>query len=84
MSTYTATEGPTNVSSIKTTGVYQGINTSNVLLSAFYKKQLSKRFNVNAEFIYGATDIFKNTVNIKNIEKPLGLRLSIQYTLFDK
>ncbi len=84
VSTYTATEGPTNVSSIKTTGVYQGINTSNVLLSAFYKKQLSKRFNVNAEFIYGATDIFKNTVNIKNIEKPLGLRLSIQYTLFDK
>lgn len=84
VSTTVLTDGPSTTSVVKTTGVYQGTNTSNILLSVFYKKQLAKRFNVNAEFIYGATDIFKNTGNIKNIEKPMGLRLSLQYTLFDK
>lgn len=67
-----------------TKGVYQGTNQFNYMLSAFYKFQLSRRVALNAEYTYGLTDLFKNTGNINTAEKPQGLRLSINYTLFEK
>jgi len=42
------------------------------------------RLYLNTELIYGVTDIFKNTKTNTNKEQPMGLRLSLQYTLFDK
>ena len=73
------------VSASKSTnmGVYQGINTTNVMLSAFYKTQLGKRLYANGEIMYGVSDIFKN-LNTVNKERVLGIRLSLQYTLFNK
>jgi hypothetical protein len=65
-------------------GIYNGSNQLNVMFSAFYKLQLCKRMGVNAEFVYGMNDLFKNTANIKTSEKPIGFRLSIQYTLFER
>ena len=69
----------------QTKGIYkESTNQYNYLLSAFYKLQLSKRVALNAEYIISLTDIFKNTTTIKQNEKPQGLRLSINYTLFEK
>ena len=47
--------------------------------------KINKRFSLNGEVMYGLTDIFlnKNALN-KNTESPLGLRISVKYTLFDK
>jgi hypothetical protein len=72
--------GPTQ----KNTGVYQGTRMNNMMLSVHYLTHLTKRFGLNAEFNYGLTDIFKNMGEIQNTERPMGFRLSIQYTLFDK
>jgi hypothetical protein len=66
------------------TGVYKGTNTRNMLLNAFYTTQLTNRIGVNVEFVYGISDIFDNTNTINNTENSVGLRLSLQYTLFNK
>jgi hypothetical protein len=73
------------VDSKKTTraGVYKGINTTNILLSAFYKTQVAKRFYLNGEVIYGISDIFENLEQTTR-EQAIGFRLSLHYTLFDK
>ncbi len=67
-----------------TKGIYKQTNMTNIMLSANYKTQLTNRIGFNLEFNYGLTDIFKNTDNIKTAEKPMGVRLSLTYTLFDK
>jgi hypothetical protein len=68
-----------------TKGIYkQSTNPYSYMVSAFYKLQLSKRVALNAEYILSLTDIFKNTTTIKQSEKPQGLRLSMNYTLFEK
>lgn len=65
-------------------GIYKGTKRTNLMLTAQYKTQLSQRFGLNLEFNYGLTDIFDNTGNIKNSEKPMGVRVGLIYTLFDK
>lgn len=70
--------------SMRNTCIYEGTRLTNLMLSAHYKAKLTKRMNVNAELNYGLTDIFENKGSITNKETPLGLRLSLQYTLFDK
>lgn len=68
----------------KSTGIYEGVRLNNVLLSVFYKTKLSKRMFLNTELFYGVRDIFKNTNSNVYNQKPLGIRLGIQYTLFEK
>jgi len=65
-------------------GVYKGTSMVNVLLTAHYKTQFCKRLGLNLEFTYGLTDIFENTEAVKTSEKPIGVRLGLSYTLFDK
>lgn len=68
----------------RNTGIYEGTRLTNLMLSAHYNAKLNKRINLNAELNYGLTDIFENKGSINNKETPLGFRLSLQYTLFDK
>jgi len=68
----------------KSSGIYEGVRLNNVLISAFYKAQLSKRLFLNTEVLYGVRDIFKNTSSNNYSQKPLGLRVGLQYTLFEK
>lgn len=68
----------------KSSGIYEGVRLNNVLVSAFYKTKLNKRLFLNTEFIYGLRDIFKNSNSNNYDQKPLGLRLGVQYTLFEK
>jgi hypothetical protein len=67
-----------------TSGIYEGVRLNNVLVSVFYKTKLSKRANLNAEFLYGVRDIFKNTNSNNYTQKPIGVRLGLQFTLFEK
>ncbi len=73
-----------NESKVKTSGIYEGVRLNNILVSAFYKVKINKRMFVNAEAVYGLRDIFKNTNTNNYIQKPLGFRLGLQYTLFEK
>ncbi len=65
-------------------GVYKGISSTNLMFSMHYTAKLAKRVGVNVEFNYGLTDIFENKGTTNTLEKPMGLKLSLQYTLFDK
>lgn len=78
------TENPFVGAPVTTKGIYENTRTGNMMLSAHYKVQICQRVGVNAEFIYGMTDIFNNVGNVRTMEKPMGFRLSLQYTLFDK
>lgn len=68
----------------KTSGIYEGVRLNNILVSAFYKAKLNKRVFLNAEVLYGVRDIFKNTSSNNYSQKPVGLRVGLQYTLFEK
>lgn len=65
-------------------GIYEGTKRTNIMLSAHYKTKVSQRISLNLELNYGLTDIFKNMGDIKNMETPVGIRLGLGYTLFDK
>lgn len=69
---------------VKNSGIYQNANSMNVMFGLAYKVDVMPRLSLNTEFVYGISDIFKNTRTIKNNEQTVGLRLSLQYTLFDK
>jgi len=86
METYTEKDKvKSNVVETKQKGYYEGVNNVNILLSAFYNHRLSRRISVNGEVIYGLSDTYKNSVSNSNAkQKNIGVRLSLQYTLFDK
>jgi len=65
-------------------GIYKGTRMTNLMLSAHYKTQIGNRIGLNLEFNYGLTDLFNNTDLVKTEEKPMGARVSLTYTLFDK
>ncbi len=82
---YRLTDGiKSNEMESKSSGIYEGVRLNNILVSAFYKAKLNKRVFLNAEVLYGVRDIFKNTSSNNYAQKPLGLRLGLQYTLFEK
>ena len=69
---------------IHNTGYYEGTNLLNVMLTAGYSRAVTRRLKVNGEFMYGISDVYKNTSNNLATEKNMGVRLGLQYTLFDK
>jgi hypothetical protein len=83
--TYRLTDNiKSNEMTSNSSGIYEGVRLNNVLVSAFYKAQLNKRLFLNTEVMYGVRDIFKNTSSNNYSQKPIGLRLGLQYTLFEK
>lgn len=82
---YRLTDGiKSNEITSNTSGIYEGVRLNNILVSAFYRAKLNKRTYLNAEALYGVRDVFKNTTSNDYSQKPLGFRLGIQYTLFEK
>lgn len=69
---------------VTVSGVYKGTNQTNMMLSVFYKYQFTRRFGLNAEFVYGLKELMQNNANVTVNDKPVGVRLGLQYTLFDK
>jgi hypothetical protein len=86
MQTYKETDlVKTDMAEVKNKGFYQGVNTKNILLSAFYTHRLTKRMSANVEVLYGLSDTYlKMATKTNTKENNMGLRLSLQYTLFDK
>lgn len=83
--TYRLTDNiKSNEMTSNSSGIYEGVRLNNVLVSAFYKAQLNKRLFLNTEVMYGVRDIFKNTSSNNYSQKPVGLRVGLQYTLFEK
>ncbi|MBL7932429.1 MAG: hypothetical protein JNL60_11030 [Bacteroidia bacterium] len=64
--------------------IYEGTKSLNLILTAGYTMNLTNRIAVKGEYLYGLTDMFKNTATITSSEKTSGIRVGIQYTLFDK
>ncbi|MBL7922412.1 MAG: hypothetical protein JNJ40_19000 [Bacteroidia bacterium] len=82
---YRLTDGiKSNEMESKTSGIYEGVRLNNILISAFYRAKLNKRVFLNTEVVYGVRDVFKNTNSNNYSQKPLGLRVGLQYTLFEK
>jgi hypothetical protein len=64
--------------------IYNGTANVNLMGSVFYSTKINPRLAVNVEFIYGFTDIFADNSNVSRAEKPMGVRLGINYYLFNK
>lgn len=65
-------------------GFYDGLNTENFTLCASYSRALNKRFKLNAEVIYGLSDLYIDTPTSKGKQNNVGGKLSIQYNIFEK
>ncbi|MBL7931866.1 MAG: hypothetical protein JNL60_08190 [Bacteroidia bacterium] len=80
--TYNATE---NESTHWSGGYREGIRTFNNQISLGYRRKLYQNLWVNAEFLFGITDIRDNNFfNIDKKELAHGLKLSLSYNLIKK
>lgn len=85
METVYSTDVATRKETVRTKGYYEGgMNPTNIQLSAFYKSSFGDRLHVNGEVTWAPLDIFKYSNSKINTANSFGLRLSVQYTLFDK
>lgn len=74
-----------NIQTVQQKGNFEGVNTMNFMLSANYNQRLSRRFFLNAEFVYGLSDTYNKSTTLNNTrENNMGIRLGIQYTLFER
>lgn len=74
-----------NIQSVKQKGNFEGVNTMNIMLSANYSHRLGRRLFVNAEFVYGLSDTYKKSATLNATrENNMGIRLGLQYTLFER
>ncbi len=69
----------------KTKGYVSGIKNFDTQLSVFYRKTIYKELSVNAELLYGLTDIKDNTFFNSNMyERNVGFKLTLQLNVFKK
>ncbi len=74
-----------NATVLKTSGYTQGFKTFDQQVSVFYKRNLSKDLWLNAEFMYGLTDVKDNKFfNSPVFERNTGLKITLVYNLFKK
>lgn len=74
-----------NHKTYKTGGYVEGFKTFNTQLSVGYRRRLYKNLWMNAEVLYGLTDVRDNTffgINLK--EKMTGLKIGVTYDLLKK
>jgi hypothetical protein len=65
-------------------GYYEGVNTKNFMLSAYYNRKLNKRFSLNGEFVYGISDVYINSKTNVTKQNTLGFKLGISFLILDK
>ncbi len=74
-----------NATVLKTSGYTQGFKTIDQQVSVFYRRNLSKDLWLNAEFMYGLTDVKDNKFfNSSVFERNTGLKITLIYNLFKK
>lgn len=63
---------------------YEGIEQKNVQLTLGFQFKLTKKVSLNTELNYGLTDVFKNNISNKALQKMNGIRLGLNYNLSNK
>lgn len=85
MRTTIKSEQGTRETTTATKGYYnEGMNPTHIQLSGFYKTRVSDRFALHAELMWAPLDIFKYANSKVNTANMVGLRVGVNYTLFDK
>lgn len=85
METVYSTDVATRKETVRTKGYYDGgMNPTNIQMSAFYKSRFGDRLCLNGEVTWAPLDIFKYSNSMVSTANSLGIRVSVQYTLFDK
>jgi hypothetical protein len=69
--------------SVTEKGIFQGVNANNVQLTLGYSIPVTRRFRAQAEVLQGVSDIFKGNIGTAS-EQSRGLRIGIQFQIFDK
>jgi hypothetical protein len=65
-------------------GLYQGLSSTNFILTASILKHINSKFSAQLELNYGLSDLFKNTSENNNLQNTSGVRLSLNYRLLNK
>jgi hypothetical protein len=65
-------------------GYYNAFRRYNTLLTGSYTTVIYNRLSVEGEIFYGLTDLIINNDQKKDAEVPMGVRLSLRYSIFDK
>lgn len=86
MTSYTIRDGEKmDVVNTNIKGYYEGTETKNLQLSVHYNHRFNKRWCLNAEYNYGITDIFNESVTSNKTKEIIsGARVGIQFMIFDK
>lgn len=71
-----------NVNTVSSKGVYEGMNTNNLLLSASLYKTIGDRIDLQVELYYGLTDLFANTPSNGYQQNSNGIRVGMNYRIF--
>lgn len=64
--------------------IYNDIQSRNYNLTLSYRVRTYNRLWLSFEGIYGLSDAFHGNLNPSNFERPIGLRIGLQYNIFDK
>lgn len=74
-----------DLQTIKGKGYYEGMNTTNIMASAFYNHRLNQRISLNGEVMLGFSDLYNKSATLNSTRENLfGFRMSVQFMLFDK
>lgn len=71
-----------NVNTVSSKGVYQGMNTTNILLSASIHKTIGDRIALQLELYYGLSDLFTDTPSNGYQQNSNGIRVGMNYRIF--
>jgi len=71
-----------NVNTVSSKGVYQGMNTNNILISASLNKTIGDRIGLQLELYYGLSDLFTNTPSNGYQQNANGVRVGMNYRIF--
>ncbi|MCU0359797.1 MAG: PorT family protein [Bacteroidia bacterium] len=71
-----------NVTTESSKGVYDGMNTRNMMLSASLQKTIGNRISFQFEVYYGISDLFTDSPSNLNQQSYNSLRIGMNYRLF--
>lgn len=64
--------------------IYNDIQSLNYNLTLSYRVRTFNRWWLSFEGMYGLSDVFHGNLNPSNFERPIGLRIGLQYNVLDK
>lgn len=84
MQTFYKSEVKTETNSVNTKGYYEGMNPTNIMVTAFYRTRFGERLYLNGELTWSPVNIYKYADSKVNTANTIGIRVGLQFNLFDK